>query len=357
MTDTSQVHPTHGAPSPGRQAASPAVRLPQGSMSGLIRPALEQLAAQLAPGPAQVAFTDSAGQVLCGAAQQAAPPHAGSAFTAHTAWSQAQAPVLLGEQPLGMLQCACAAQEAPLQSWVSFTAGLLSRQLEAHGESRQTFYEVISQVSRFTAHALGNPLAGLSLTMELLASNPQSNSAPRFIERSQRIIERLTEFKENLGALGLDAVEMTEVNLAAWFKEVIEAQKLDPVYKLQLDLDPSLSTLRCHPGLLGNALGYLLRNVTDALPDGGNVGVRVEDAPTGLRITVWDEGPGVAEGLVQSLFRAPVSSRKHGGGMGLMLVGMTVEQMHAGTIRYERNAPRGSRFVMELPHHVGAPTC
>lgn len=326
-------------------------------MLAIVRPGLEQLAAQVAFGPVVAALTNAEGQVLCAASQQAQEPRVGSAFAPAAGWSQASAAVLVEGEPIGTLRAACAGEGADLARWVEFTAGLLSRQLDARGEGRQRFFEVISQVSRFTAHALGNPLAGLSLTVELLGSNPQSNSAPRFIDRSQRIIERLTEFKENLGALGLEAVELAEVPAETWLKQVIDAQNLDPAYKLQLQVAPSVAVLRCHPGLLANALGYLLRNITDAMPDGGDVGVEVEDTGSGVRLVVWDSGPGMPDHLVPDLFHVPVSTRKHGGGMGLMLVAMTVSQLHGGTVRYESRSPHGSRFIMDLPHHAGATTC
>ncbi len=61
-----------------------------------------------------------------------------------------------------------------------------------------------------------------------------------------------------------------------------------------------------------------------------------------------DDGPGISPEDKDRLFVPHFSTKKRGSGLGLAIVSRIVQEHH-GTIRVEENAPRGARFVVELP--------
>jgi signal transduction histidine kinase len=67
-----------------------------------------------------------------------------------------------------------------------------------------------------------------------------------------------------------------------------------------------------------------------------------------VRITVSDDGPGIPTEARDKLFVPHFSTKKRGSGLGLAVVSRIVQE-HQGTIRVEANAPKGARFVVELP--------
>jgi len=67
----------------------------------------------------------------------------------------------------------------------------------------------------------------------------------------------------------------------------------------------------------------------------------------GLRLTVEDDGPGIASGVRESLFEPFVTSGA-GSGLGLAIVRRVVEQ-HGGEVAAEAAEPRGARIVLDLP--------
>jgi signal transduction histidine kinase len=75
--------------------------------------------------------------------------------------------------------------------------------------------------------------------------------------------------------------------------------------------------------------------------------IRVE----GDRISVSDDGPGVAEAdlgrIFDRLYRADRSRRKGGAGLGLSIV-RQVAELHGGWVRAEPNRPRGLRIIARL---------
>jgi signal transduction histidine kinase len=224
------------------------------------------------------------------------------------------------------------------------------RPAEVAALTQDAYFAMIAGISRSTAHALGNPLTGLSLSLDLLATTPQSETVQRLVERCVRITERLSAFKEDLGALGGSLrAPCTEVAVPALLDAALAPGTLDAVYAASVEIDPAVGPLVCHPGLMSNALGYLVRNVLDAMPDGGRFGLRAQALPDGVRLTVWDEGPGMPPELEPRLFVAPVSTKANGGGMGLLLVAMIVEHIHGGQVVYASGDPCGCQFHLDIP--------
>jgi signal transduction histidine kinase len=95
--------------------------------------------------------------------------------------------------------------------------------------------------------------------------------------------------------------------------------------------------------LVGNALVHGAPPVRIGVAEGGN---------GGLRITVTDQGPGVQEGFVPTLFdpfsRSAESSGKPGAGLGLAIA-LSYTRRLGGELRYAPGSPRGAIFTLELP--------
>lgn len=257
-----------------------------------------------------------------------------------------------------------------------------TRQTGARTESiRQkpatVYFDTASGLARLWAHALGNPLAGLSLTLELLALQNLSDEQKRLVDRAQKVAERLITFKENLCTLTATVEQnfgYQRIDTLQFCRELIDQQRLDNGYEVHLDIAPGAAHMDGNPGLLADLIGSLLRNATDASPYGSVLGIYAiptDELPvaqrpnfSGVRVLVWDEGPGVPEAFVPHLFQSPVSSKPHGGGTGLMLAAMIVQRVHGGRILFQpggrpydqasqtaANAPdvKGSRFMVDLP--------
>jgi two-component system NtrC family sensor kinase len=115
-----------------------------------------------------------------------------------------------------------------------------------------------------------------------------------------------------------------------------------------------------HGGLPSVALGReqlvqvvlnLVLNAADSVEGGGHV--RIAAAPStegGVRLSVEDDGPGVALEVRDRLFEPFVTTKEvgKGSGLGLAVCRGLIEAI-GGTIALDETAPRGARFVIELP--------
>jgi CheY-like chemotaxis protein len=113
--------------------------------------------------------------------------------------------------------------------------------------------------------------------------------------------------------------------------------------------------VRGNPQRVQQIFSNLLSNALKFSPGGSRVEIRLERAADAARVTVRDEGEGIAADVLPHIFerfRQADSStrRKHGGlGLGLAIVRSLVE-LHGGTVNAASAGPgKGAIFTVDLP--------
>ncbi|MGD9906156.1 MAG: ATP-binding protein [Vicinamibacterales bacterium] len=94
----------------------------------------------------------------------------------------------------------------------------------------------------------------------------------------------------------------------------------------------------------------LVDNAIEAMDQHGTIVVETAaDAAHALvRVVVADDGPGIPPGERDKLFLPYYSTKRRGSGLGLAIVRRIVAE-HGGNVEVTDNAPRGTRFTIELP--------
>jgi len=133
----------------------------------------------------------------------------------------------------------------------------------------------------------------------------------------------------------------------------------DARIKILINLPDDELAVQADPYALRQALGNLVRNALEAMPDGGELTVRVRPdniesggaAGVGARmieICVQDTGPGIPPEDIDRIF-IPFFSRKEGGtGLGLALVQKTILAL-GGRVWVENREGEGACFTIRLP--------
>ncbi|MDE2369042.1 MAG: PAS domain-containing sensor histidine kinase [Burkholderiales bacterium] len=144
------------------------------------------------------------------------------------------------------------------------------------------------------------------------------------------------------------------------------AREIDPLLRprrLQLRLEMPERPLRAKvdPLRMQQVVRNVIANAIKFSPEGGVITISgAVDAEGRLQIVVADEGPGIPEAELESVFEAFVQSSltkdgSGGTGLGLAICRKIVEA-HGGTIRASNRQPHGAAFHIELPPHVIAET-
>jgi two-component system, NtrC family, nitrogen regulation sensor histidine kinase NtrY len=213
------------------------------------------------------------------------------------------------------------------------------------------------EVAQRIAHEIKNPLTPIQLSAQRLRRRlARSPGEERLVlEATETIIhevdglKRLVDEFSRFARMPVLAPRPTDVR-----------QLVDSVASLYRESHPALSITTRHPDDLPmlevdpdhikRAVLNLVDNAVEAVGGTGEVQVETAHGPEAghARIIVADNGPGISAEDKEKLFLPYFSTKVAGMGLGLPIVHEIVSE-HGGTIWIEDNAPRGTRFVIEVP--------
>ena len=215
-----------------------------------------------------------------------------------------------------------------------------------------------AEVARKLAHEIKNPLTPIQLSAQRirkawLKSDPEFD---RVLSECSRAVVDEVEALKNLVDEFAQFARLPAANLEpTGLREVVDQalslyDGLFPRLTIEKRLAPDLPALRLDADQMKRLLINLVDNAIEAMNGRGKILVATEydRAEARARLSVADDGPGIALENRDRLFVPHFSTKKRGRGLGLAIVSRIVQEHH-GTIRAEDNAPRGARFVVELP--------
>jgi PAS domain S-box-containing protein len=215
------------------------------------------------------------------------------------------------------------------------------------------------------AHELRNPLSPIRNAAALLGVTGQ-NSAERQ-SHAREVIMRQVDHLAHLVDDLLDVARISEGKIVLRREEV----KLGAVIEQAIETAGPLIAARGHhleveqpdcqvwvagdPVRLAQSVGNLLHNAAKFTPKGGRIRLVLALDGEQVRISVIDNGIGIAEDNLPRIFgmfaqaAVPPDRAPEGLGIGLSLVSRLLE-MHGGQLRAESpGIGMGSTFIVELP--------
>ncbi len=219
------------------------------------------------------------------------------------------------------------------------------------------------QVRQFVAdasHELRTPLATIHGYAELSRRTPDDPVAlATALAKVETETDRMSALVEDLLLLArLDAgrpLERREVDVTRLLLESVgDARVLAPDHRWQLRLPDEPVTVTGDEQRLHQVVTNLLGNARNHTPAGTTVTVAAQATPTGVDLSVHDDGPGLPAGLADHVFERFTrgdSSRTRasgGAGLGLSLVSAIV-QAHGGATSVS-SEPGDTTFTVSLPH-------
>jgi len=216
-----------------------------------------------------------------------------------------------------------------------------------------------SELASTLAHELNQPLSAIAtytrsceLMLERGDRDGEVLSTMRQVvteaKRAATVVRRLREFVRT-GALRVRP--LSALRLLEGVAESARANAQGRGVALVITADADLPPIAGDRLQLETVLHNLVTNAVDAL-DGqrGPRTVRLSAtraAPETVRITVADNGPGVAADMLPTLFEPLATSKAHGLGLGLA-ISRTIVEAHGGRLSLEPSAT-GATFSLTLP--------
>jgi two-component system sensor histidine kinase ChvG len=246
--------------------------------------------------------------------------------------------------------------------------GILARDLQNSARALWARIDANERFAADVAHELRNPLTSVRSAIETLRriENP---------EQQKRLLAIIAEDAVRMDRLIADISDSSRVD-AELSRTVAQPVDVAPILATLAELhnatregedDPRVVleapaeglVVRGVEGRLVQVFRNLLGNALSFSPKGGTVRVRARPTGAMVEVTVEDEGPGIPEQKLESIFERFYSERPRGerfgqhSGLGLSISRQIVEGLR-GRIAAEnrRNAAGqviGARFVVRLP--------
>jgi len=212
------------------------------------------------------------------------------------------------------------------------------------------------EIARSVAHEIKNPLAPIRAAIETLRRlrarqdpafdeyfDEATRTALSEVSRINQIVSEFTEFARlpppNPGAVDIEKLVRDVVSLHTSGGAAVE---------LETDACPSV---RADQNQIIQVVTNLLQNALDAVSGRSGPRVLVRVAKSGserVRVSIHDNGPGIASEIRERLFLPYATTKPHGTGLGLAIAQRLVVE-HGGEIGCRDAEGGGTEFWFELP--------
>lgn len=240
-----------------------------------------------------------------------------------------------------------------LTTFGTLIAGFLEKiiersQLRRLNELKSQFIAIASHELRTPATAIYGAVQTLDEREAKLTPEQRSELRQMLTVQSKRLLE-LVENLLDLSRLESDSITpaKTELRVADRLAAIVAAVSGD-ASRIRLEVPADLTAV-----VDAQAFDRILSNLlTNAIRHGAPpIVVSAAQANGRLELCVEDQGPGVADEVVGSMFdrftRASTASAE-GAGLGLAIA-HSYARAHGGTLTYEPVEPHGARFRLVLP--------
>ncbi len=238
--------------------------------------------------------------------------------------------------------------------------GKLAHDLDAMASRLEASAAQQTELTRNISHELRSPLARLKVALEL--ARRQAGDLPEF-ERIDRESERLDDLIGQILSYSRLHVRTDEtpgpLDAAGVLREAVDNANYECRSSGAAGVSVRLSGDEAAPvagfeSSLASAFENILRNAIRHSPENGVVGAHVETDAERVSIRIEDQGSGVPEASLESIFepfyRAPDATAEGlpGTGLGLAIAERAIAQ-NGGTIRAQNAAEGGLVIEISLP--------
>lgn len=221
----------------------------------------------------------------------------------------------------------------------------------------------IGMMSASIAHDFRNPLTAISGSAQVLAQEFSAGDSTSYnnyqlttiiIREANRLISTIGDF---LRFSRPQIAKCTWFSLHGCINEVLQVCRADPDWpesaEIRCDFDKNLD-LWADEKEMFTVFTHLITNGLAFCPTGQEriiisaEEIQSEDQEEVMRISVHDNGPGIAEDKWEQVFEPFFTTRAEGTGLGLAIVRQTIAE-HQGSIAIGRNKEGGAVFTITLP--------
>jgi len=205
----------------------------------------------------------------------------------------------------------------------------------------------IGELATRFSHDVKNPLTLIQTQLEVLQlkfSKENDKDTKVAFLRIFYALSGITHMAEQVLDYSREKpLQTTQTNLSDILKLCIMGMVIPE--NIKIVLPEKDCTILCDDYQIGIVFNNLILNATEALEDGGEIKINVNEQPDHMIIEFQDSGSGMSKNIVEKVFEPMFSTKQKGTGLGLASCFRIIKQ-HKGTIEVQNNP---TRFLIKLP--------
>jgi PAS domain S-box-containing protein len=211
----------------------------------------------------------------------------------------------------------------------------------------------MGKIAAYMAHEIKNPLASISTGIEFISEKlPKDENIKIYMDMILKEIYRLDRLIKNLLSFASRRpVRKIPVNIVNLLKEsivFITPEIVGKEIKILQNFEDEELVVHLDPDQFKEVILNLLRNSIEAIEKEGEIEIGVKRFGNNALLWCKDNGKGIKEEYIHSIFEPFFSTKKGGSGLGLAIVHKIVEE-HGGKIEVESEYGKGTIFRIYLP--------
>jgi PAS domain S-box-containing protein len=209
----------------------------------------------------------------------------------------------------------------------------------------------IGGVAGMVSHDLRSPLSGITSAVYYLKTKGQSKMSEKekemltviekSVDRSNRIIGDLLDYSREI------KLDRSEADTKSLLEEALAQLEVPSGINIikKVESEPRMNVDK---DKIVRVFINLIKNAIDAMPTGGVLVIKSEEAEDDLCISFTDTGTGISEENLQKLWTPLFTTKTKGMGFGLPICKRFIEA-HEGRILVESKVGKGTTFTVRIP--------
>lgn len=218
-------------------------------------------------------------------------------------------------------------------------------------------YSALGEVAAFTAHNIQNPLGGIKAAAQVILDESLDNNNETTeglndiiltVDRLSLWVKRFLNFAKPIEL----QKELTNLNKVVNQALVVSRGKFSNLnIDIKTNFSDNIPKINIDPIFIEQTISAVIANALEA--GGATVTINTfcrdrKDNKRWLSVTIEDNGKGMTAAIKSKLFRAFVTNKKEGTGLGLAQAKRIVD-LHSGEIYVESSSDKGTIVVINLP--------
>lgn len=229
--------------------------------------------------------------------------------------------------------------------------------------------QAFSTITRKIIHEVNNPIVIITNYLKMLSLKlPDKHPVQSELSVINEEINRISTLIQGLSGFSKPEInEFGPVNINQLYRSVLDVISksllLPRGIKATLNADPEIPVIKTDKNGLKQVFINLLKNASEAMPDGGEITIATrfipesakimidekKKMPGSIEIIISDNGPGIPDPIMARLFEPYNSSKQeNNSGLGLSIVHSIIKLLN-GTITCRSKEGNGTTFTILLP--------